>query len=210
MIDSDTFLTAAHCTDNFPSGQRFFVSLEQDVLSLLIARRWAPSRRVHRAGPDQRLDRRGRHAPRPRVPGNPGFPNSADQHDIAVIDFADRDTTPADLWTFTPATLPTAGQLDAIGARALDGYDWWVVGYGAQEAVRGPGGLTHPGGFVRLKAQLDFTALRNTWVQLAMNESRDLGGVCYGDSGGPNYVDIDGTLILAAVTSWGPTSSELP
>ena len=36
-----------------------------------------------------------------------------------------------------------------------------------------------------------------------MNESRDLGGVCYGDSGGPNYVDIDGTLILAAVTSWG-------
>ena len=56
---------------------------------------------------------------------------------------------------------------------------------------------------MRLKAQLDFTALRTTWVQLAMNESRDLGGVCYGDSGGPNYVDIDGTLILAAVTSWG-------
>lgn len=37
MIDSDTLLTAAHCTDNFPSGQRFFVSLEQDVLSLLVA-----------------------------------------------------------------------------------------------------------------------------------------------------------------------------
>ena len=36
-----------------------------------------------------------------------------------------------------------------------------------------------------------------------MNESRDLGGSCYGDSGGPTYVDIDGTLILAAVTSWG-------
>jgi secreted trypsin-like serine protease len=50
---------------------------------------------------------------------------------------------------------------------------------------------------------MDFTALRNTWVQLAMNGSRDLGGVCYGDSGGPYYVDIDGTLILAAVTGWG-------
>jgi hypothetical protein len=55
---------------------------------------------------------------------------------------------------------------------------------------------------VRLKAQLEFTALRTTWVQLAMNESYDLGGTCYGDSGGPSYVDIDGTLILAAVTSW--------
>ena len=54
-----------------------------------------------------------------------------------------------------------------------------------------------------MKAQLDFTTLRDAWVQLAMNESRDLGGVCYGDSGGPNYVDINGTLILAAITSWG-------
>jgi hypothetical protein len=99
--------------------------------------------------------------------------------------------------------LPTAGQLDAIGARALDGYDWWAVGYGGQEAVPVQGGLTYPGGLVRLKAQLDFTALGTAWVQLAMNESRDLGGVCYGDSGGPNYVDVGGTLILAAVTSWG-------
>jgi hypothetical protein len=204
MIDDDTFLTAAHCTDNFPSGQRFFVSLEEDILSLLIAtpsglsahelielwlaNGWIVEGDMHRD---------------PAFTGGPAFPNSADQHDIAVIDFADRDTTPADLWTFTPAMLPTAGLLDAIGARALDGYDWWAVGYGVQEAVPGPGGLTHPGGFVRLKAQLDFTALRSTWVQLAMNASRDLGGVCYGDSGGPNYVDIDGMLILAAVTSWG-------
>jgi Trypsin len=203
MIDSDTFLTAAHCTDNFPSGQRFFVSLEQDLLSLLIAHGglpvaefvdlflangWIVEGDMHRDA---------------AFPGNPGFPNAADQHDIAVIDFASRDTTPADLWTYTPAVLPTAGQLDAIGARALDGYDWWAVGYGAQEALRGPGGHTHPGGLVRMKAQLDFIALRDPWVQLAMNASRDLGGVCYGDSGGPNYVDIDGTLILAAITSWG-------
>ena len=55
-----------------------------------------------------------------------------------------------------------------------------------------------------MKAQLDFTALRAAWVQLAMNESRDLGGVCYGDSGGPNYVDIDGTLILAAIAGDRP------
>jgi Trypsin len=203
MIDSDTFLTAAHCTDNFPSGQRFFVSLEQDVLSVLIAGAGLPPDEFIELGLTNGWIVEGDMHRDPGFPGSPMFPNSSDQHDIAVIDFADRDTTPADLWTFTPATLPTAGQLDAIGARALDGYDWWAVGYGAQEAQRDPGGLTHPEAFVRLKAQLDFTALRTTWVQLAMNESRNLGGVCYGDSGGPNYVDLDGTLILAAVTSWG-------
>jgi hypothetical protein len=203
MIDADTFLTAAHCTDNFQSGERFFVSLEEDVLSLLIAHPGLPVAELIDLFLANGWIVEGDMYRDPGFPGNPGFPNSADQHDIAVIDFADRDTTPADLWSFTPAMLPTAGLLDAIGARALDGYDWWAVGYGAQEAVPGPGGLTHSGGLVRLKAPLDFTALRNMWVQLAMNASRDLGGVCYGDSGGPNYVDIDGTLILAAVTSWG-------
>ena len=203
MIDDDTLLTAAHCTDNFPSGQHFFVSLEEDVFSLLIAGAGLPPDEFIELGLANGWIVEGDMHRHPGFPGNPGFPNSADQHDIAVIDFADRDTTPADLWTFSPALLPTAGQLDAIGARALDGYDWWAVGYGAQEAVQGPGGLTHPGGFVRRKAQLDFTALRDAWVQLAMNSSRDLGGVCYGDSGGPNYLDLDGTLILAAITSWG-------
>ena len=203
MIDFDTFLTAAHCTDNFPSGQRFFVSLEEDVLSVLIAGAGLPPDEFIELGLANGWIVEGDMHRDPGFIGSPAFPNASDAHDIAVIDFADRETTPADLWTFTPATLPTADQLDAIGARALDGYEWWAVGYGAQEAVPGPGGRTHPGGLVRLKAQLDFTALRKTWVQLAMNASRDLGGVCYGDSGGPNYVDIDGTLILAAVTSWG-------
>ena len=31
MVDDDTFLTAAHCTDDWPAGTRFFVSLEQDI-----------------------------------------------------------------------------------------------------------------------------------------------------------------------------------
>ena len=203
MIDVDTFLTAAHCTDNFPSGQRYIVSLEEDLLSLLLAH---PG-----LSPDELIDLfltngwivEGDMHRDPAFTGGPEFPNAADQHDIAVIDFGDRDTTPADLWTFTPATLPVAGQLDAIGGRALDAYDWWVVGYGVQEALRAPGGHTHPGGFVRLKALLDFNALNKSWVYLAQAAARDLGGSCYGDSGGPTFVDIDGTLVLAGIASWG-------
>jgi hypothetical protein len=133
-----------------------------------------------------------------------GFPGSAsDSHDIGVIDFADWATTPADVWDFTPAVLPSAGELSAIGKRGLDALDWQVVGYGTQEAARGPGGLTFPGGGVRMKAVVDFNTLNNSWIRLAMIEARGLGGACYGDSGGPNFVEIDGALVLAGITITG-------
>lgn len=56
---------------------------------------------------------------------------------------------------------------------------------------------------MRLKALPDFNALLDSWVNLAQISSRDLGGTCYGNSGGPNHVDIEGTLVLAAISSWG-------
>jgi hypothetical protein len=199
MIDDDTFLTAAHCTDDFPSGLHFFVSLEEEILTKLIATSHLPAAEFIDLWVANGWIVEGDLHRHPTFRSIPGVPSS-DQHDIAVIDFADRDTTPADLWTFTPATLPTAGQLDAVGGRALDGYDWLVVGYGVQEAVRVPGGLTHPPVLARRKALQDFNALTEVGVRLAKNASRDLGGVCYGDSGGPNFVDIEGTLILAAIS----------
>ena len=114
----------------------------------------------------------------------------ADSHDIAVIDFADRDTGPADLWTFTPATLPSAGQLSELGSRQLDALPWLVVGYGTEEATRGPGGHVHNGGGARLKAEEGFNALNPTWIRLSMIEAQGYGGACYGDSGGPNFVTM--------------------
>jgi hypothetical protein len=99
--------------------------------------------------------------------------------------------------------LPSAGELSAIGGRGLDALDWLVVGYGTQEALRGPGGHTHPGGGVRMKAVVDFNALNKSWIRLAMIEARNLGGACYGDSGGPNFVEIDGASVLAGITITG-------
>jgi hypothetical protein len=199
MIDEDTFLTAAHCTDDVPSGLHFFVSLEEDILTKLIATSHLPAAEFIDLWVANGWMVEGDLNRHPMFRASPGSPAS-DQHDIAVIDFADRDTTPADLWTFTPATLPTAGQLDEIGGRALDGYDWWVVGYGVQEALRVPGGLIYPPVLARRKAPQDFNALTEAGVHLSKNASRDLGGVCDGDSGGPNFVDIEGTLILAAIS----------
>ncbi|MCE1179401.1 MAG: S1 family peptidase [Micrococcales bacterium] len=198
MIDDDTFLTAAHCTADWPEGARHFVSLEQDFqglldqhkdlsateqMALFLANGWIVEATPHSD---------------PEYPGN-----GADSQDIAVLDFADRAVTPQDVWDFTPATLPTAGLLDQLGGRTLDAKTWWSVGYGTEESNRGPGGHTHPGGGIRMKAKLGFNALNKTWVRLAMNESRGYGGACYGDSGGPVFTEIDGRLILTATTITG-------
>ncbi|MFG2165930.1 trypsin-like serine protease [Micromonospora chersina] len=196
MVDRDTFLTAAHCTTDWSPGVRFYVSLAQDVQGALDAAKAAgltPAQTAAAVGVE------GTEHTSPDYPGN-----SADAHDIAVIEFSDGQAAElAKRWSFTPATLPAAGRLDALGSRALDAATWVVAGYGTEEAARGPGGQTHPGGGVRNKAEVGFDALNKTWVRLAMNESRGYGGACYGDSGGPNFVTLDGQRVLAATTITG-------
>jgi hypothetical protein len=202
MVDDDTFLTAAHCTDDWPEGTRLFVSLEQDVeakLTEALDGRTPAEAAAYALAHDYVVE-----ADPHQDPAYPG--NSADAHDIGVLDFAARDRNPADIWDFTPATLPTPGQLSSLGGRALDALPWTVVGFGTQEAARGPGGQTFPGSGVRLKAPLDFGALNKTWVRLSMIEATDNGGACYGDSGGPNFVDLGASgLLLAATTITGDT-----
>jgi hypothetical protein len=202
MVDDDTFLTAAHCTDDWPAGTRFFVSLEQDIQTPLddaVAAELTPSETADLFLADGLIVEASAHQ-------DPAFPGPAsDPHDIGVLDFSDRVMTPADVWSFTAARLPTAGQLDEVGSRALDAAEWLAVGYGTEEAVRQPGGHVHPGGGVRLKAPEGFNALNASWVRLDMHENHGNGGACYGDSGGPNFVTLDGQLVLAATTITGDT-----
>jgi secreted trypsin-like serine protease len=196
MVDTDVFLTAAHCTTDWAPGARFYVSLAQDVQGALDA--------AQAAGltPEQIAAKVGVEGTEHTNPDYPG--NSSDSHDIAVVTFNQAQAAElADRWSFVPATLPTRDQLSTLGSRQLQAAGWQVMGYGTVEAVNGPGGQTHPGGGVRMKAPLAFDALNPTWVRLAMNKSRDLGGACYGDSGGPNFVTIDGELVLAGTTITG-------
>jgi secreted trypsin-like serine protease len=190
MVDADTFLTAAHCVNDWPSNVKFYVSLSQDVQSALDAATGSPAQKAASVG----------------VPGvahdDPAYPgNSADAHDIAVIELPAKQV--AARWSFTPATLPTAGKLGTLSPKALDATEYTVVGYGTEEAQNGPGGQTHPGGGVRMKAPLGFNALNNTWLRLSMIESQGNGGACYGDSGGPNFATLDGKRVLVATTITG-------
>jgi len=203
MIASDVYLTAAHCEVDWPAGTRFFVSLDEDVQGELDA--------AHALGLSGAAEASWFVAHGHAVEGtghyDPAYGKSqSNPHDVAVIDFSGWQTTPADVWTFTPATLPTAGQLDAIGSRQLDTDPWTVVGYGTEEAANGGGGKPgFPGGGTREEATLGFNSLTPSWVRLAMNQSRGFGGACYGDSGGPNFVTINGQLVLAATTVTGDT-----
>ncbi|MFG3496731.1 trypsin-like serine protease [Streptomyces sp. NPDC047886] len=194
MIDADTFLTAAHCTTDWPSNVRFYVSLDQDV----------------QGGLDQAAARHpGDPAAAARAVGvegtahnHPGYPGPAsDTRDISVVELPAAKVKAR--WSFSPATLPTAGQLGALGPRGLRDTSFSVAGYGTQEARRGPGGHTHPGGGVRMKAPVTYDALNGAWLRLAMTAPQGNGGACYGDSGGPNFAVLNGTLTLVATTITG-------
>ncbi|MBB4905096.1 trypsin-like serine protease [Actinophytocola algeriensis] len=196
MIDSNTFLTAAHCTAPFtwPANVRFYVSLDQDVQAGL-----DKGAAEHPGDPVAVARSVGVEGVAHTEAGYPG--NSADSHDIAVVEVPA--AAMAARWTFTPATLPTAGLLDRLGPRTLDITAFVVAGYGTQEAQRGPGGHTHPGGGARMKAPESFNALNKTWLRLAMTAPQGNGGACYGDSGGPNFAVLGGKLVLVATTITG-------
>ncbi|MGW0337404.1 trypsin-like serine protease [Streptomyces sp. NPDC003011] len=196
MTDADTFLTAAHCTTDWPDNVRFYVSLDQDVQAGLDA--------AARRYPGDPTAQANAVAVQGTAHSHPGYPGPAsDTHDIAVVELPP--ATMKSRWSFTPAALPSVNQLGALGSRNLDSTDWFVAGYGTQEAANGPGGQTHPGGGVRMKAPVTFSALNDAWVRLAMTAPQGNGRACYGDSGGPNFAVIGGRNVLVATTITGDT-----
>ena len=56
---------------------------------------------------------------------------------------------------------------------------------------------------MRLKAQVDFASLSKSWIHELMIAPQGYGGACYGDSGGPNFVEFNGELILVGTTIAG-------
>ncbi|MFF8274685.1 trypsin-like serine protease [Streptomyces lateritius] len=196
MIDADTFLTAAHCTTHWPENVRFYVSLDQDVqggLDRAAAEHPGDPSAVARAV-----------AVEGTAHNHPAYPGPAsDNHDISVVQLSAAKLK--ERWSFTPAALPKAGALSALGPQGLNDTSFVVAGYGTQEARRGPGGHTHPGGGVRLKAPVTFNALNDAWIRLSMSAPQGNGGACYGDSGGPNFATLNGKRTLVATTITGDT-----
>jgi len=186
LIAMDVFLTASHCTQpldgilaQFP-GSRVLVTFDPVISES--ATYYTGTWHTH-----------------PAYTGFQGQGGHSDPHDIAVILL---DEAPG----ITPAALPTAGLLDTLKANhTLSGTRFTAVGYGT---VR----TTFQGGFDAILDNLDrnradqsFSALTPAWLKLSMNPNTGSGGTCYGDSGGPHFIHLNGqeTTIVASITVTG-------
>ncbi len=188
LIAPNVFLTASHCTAYYngvlaPAGFAAFVSFDPSIpfgsltsgSTVLVAVAHAVT--------------------------NPGYnQRQSDSGDIAVLILA---SSPAGI---TPATLPVCGLLDRLSARnGLKGAVFAAVGYGLQNRVVG-GGVpfyqdVNP--VPRMFAFSAFHALNGGYLRLSQNPATGSGGTCFGDSGGPNFLTVDGQQILAAITITG-------
>jgi secreted trypsin-like serine protease len=114
-----------------------------------------------------------------------------DPNDLAVIVFdkAIRGITPA-------TVVQEVGYLDDYG---LDQSTQFLsVGYGGTEFTNAPGGPTAQYTDTRMYATGTFNALGPGYIRISQNRATGSAGTCYGDSGGPQF--LDGVLVSITVT----------
>lgn len=184
LIDKNVFLTASHCTAPLDDYLADGVSFEMKVTF------------------DPTISEEGTfytgmwHT-------NPVY-NSAygydDPGDVAVILL---DEEPENI---IPARLPEAGLLDELKKDGvLKDTLFTAVGYGMVRYTNHQGSQALLDNLDRNRVDQSFLNLTNAWITLSMNLATDNGGTCYGDSGGPHFIHLDGveTDIVAAITVTG-------
>jgi secreted trypsin-like serine protease len=186
LIAENVFLTASHCTfdvdiflERFP-GSQMLVTFDSTI---------------HEGGTFYA----GTLHTNPAYNNFSGPGGVSDPGDIAVIVL---DEAPG----IAPASLPTAGLLDELhAAHVLRHTRFTAVGYGTIRE-------SHQGAFDAILDNVDrnrveqgFLSLTKAWMTLAMTPANGNGGTCYGDSGGPHFIHLDGeeTNIVASITVTG-------
>ena len=101
--------------------------------------------------------------------------------------------------------LPSAGVLDQMqAAGTLKSTPTTVLGYGTiQKTVVQGSGPAFPDSSERRSAVMFTKTLDSVWIHQEMSISKDQGGACYGDSGGPSLMELNGRTTVVGVTSTG-------
>ena len=188
MITANVFLTASHCTIYFQQelalrGFTAYVSLDGSIpfgdLTSNKTKLLAVS----------------------QVVTNPNYNQSqSDSGDIGAL------ILQSNVHGVTPAALPACGLLDQLAAQnGLKNAVFNGVGYGVQNRVVG-GGVPffqdiNP--IPRMYSFSSFNSLNGGYIRLSQNPSTGNGGTCFGDSGGPDFMNLNGQRILAAITITG-------
>jgi hypothetical protein len=191
LIAPTVFLTAGHSTSFFNSvlasqGYKVYVSFDSSI-------------------PFGNLTSPGTNLiPAVGVVTHPNFNRSqSDPADMGVLILPAGSTA-----GIIPALLPTAGLLDQLKSRnGLKDAVFTPVGYGVQNRVvgGGPPFFLDANPVPRMYALSSYNALSPGYLRLSQNPSTGNGGTCYGDSGGPNFLQLNGQRILAATTITGDT-----
>lgn len=186
LISPTVYLTASHCTSFVQSQPAGFQDAWVTFSPTVTESPTLPAGAVHGT-----------------MYTNPLFNQRAsDPEDIAVI-VLDHPVTGVPY-----AQLPSAGLLDQMKkAGTLNGTRFTSVGYGVQEPVTGPGGITNAFLAQRWVASGEFNALTNSWLKISQNPAKGDGGTCSGDSGGPQFLG-DGaneTTTQVSITITGDT-----
>jgi secreted trypsin-like serine protease len=122
-----------------------------------------------------------------------GF-SSFDAHDVAVVIL----DTPVSASSY--GQLPAEGLVDTLANKT----DVTVVGYGVRDFVPAPGGRQPDGVRTRYQgvAQLMTSGGQaETFAKLTANNAQGKSGICFGDSGGPDF--LGSTTTILAIDSYG-------
>ena len=177
LISPTVFLTAAHCvtSSDTPAGSQWYVSFAPDLYARNIKVIAATGAVV-----DPQYEQGG----------------TAQLHDLALV-FLPKGATKG----MTPLRLPPAGYLDALAEKgALSKAMFVNVGYGVSANRTGVPQFGYDGR--KGVSKSEFMGLQPTWLGLLMNAAATgEGGDCYGDSGGPKFLDGQPDMVLATVTT---------
>ena len=185
LIAGDVFLTASHCTADLDAilelipGTEVLVTFDPTIEEggTFFTGEWHTNPNFGFSGPG----------------------GVSDPGDVAVIVL---DESPG----ITPAKLPTAGLLDQLKASgALKHTRFTAVGYGTvrDSKTTGPHGILD--NLDRNRVEQGFQSLTKAWLTLPMTQPTGNGGTCFGDSGGPHFIHLNGveTDIVASITVTG-------
>jgi len=174
LISPTVFLTAAHCVEFLAPGTQLYVSFEPKLY---------PTPKTSIAATGWTYDPEYGH-------------DQANLHDLAVV-FLPKGSTKG----ITPLKLPPAGYLDQLQAQGgLNNTLFVNVGYGVSASRTGIPSFGYDG--TRKSSKSEYMGLQQYWLGLLMNQSATgQGGDCYGDSGGPKFIDGRPDMVVATVTT---------
>ncbi len=189
LIAPHAFLTASHCTAFFENvaaqaGYSAYISFDNPIPFGTFS---SPATNL---------------IPVAQLITNPLFnQRQSDSGDIGLLLVAAASTQ-----GIQPAALPTLGLLDQLNQKnGLKNAVFTAVGYGVQNRVTGGGPpfFESMNPIPRMYSFSGFNALNPGYLRLSQNPATGNGGTCFGDSGGPNFLTVNSTRVIAAVTVTG-------